>query len=211
MASFFILALVAVLIWLFAESKTTRVVGLSIVGAIAVLVGFYLGWRETGRGSQDYTPQVPVQPQPAPQAESFERSLQVLRPSDVQFSQLKLESGTEKYVGIDGKQHERPDLKSWTLSGEVKNLSTQYTVKDVVLTVRLYSCPSYYNAPPSESKIEELSLICSKVGESSLGLYELQSPPQGSKGFSQPFAFANQGKAINWRFWVDVTRVVAQL
>jgi hypothetical protein len=211
MASFFILALVAVLIWLFAESKMTRVVGLSIVGAIAVLVGFYLGWKETGRGSQDYTPQVSARPEPAPQAESFERSLTVLKPSDVQFSQLKLESGTEKYFGIDGKQYERPDLKSWTLSGEVTNLSTQHRVKDVILTVRLFSCPSYYTVPHSDSKAEELSLICSKVAERSLGLYDLQIAPRGSKGFSQPFAFANQGKAINWRFWVDVTRVVAQL
>jgi hypothetical protein len=211
MASFFILALVAVLIWLFAESKTTRVVGLSIVGAIAMLVAFYLGWRETERGTRGYTPQVSVQPQPTPQAESFERSLTVLKPSDVQLSKLKLESGTEKYFGIDGKQYERPDLKTWTLSGEVKDLATQYTVKDVILTVRLYSCPSYYTASHNESKIEELSLICSKVGERSLGLYDLQIPPQGGKPFSQSFAFANQGNAINWRYWVDVTRVVAQL
>jgi hypothetical protein len=211
MASFFILALVAVLIWLFAESKTTRVVGLSIVGGIAVLVAAYLVWRETERSTQGYTPQVTMPAQPAPQAESFERSLTALKPSDVQLSQLKFESGKEIYFGIDGKQYERPDLKSWTLSGEVKNLSTEYGVKDVSLNVRLFSCPSYYTLSHSESKIEELALVCSKVGERSLGLYDLELAQQEAKRFSQSFSFANQGKALNWRFWVDVTRVVARL
>ena len=42
MAGFFVLALAAILIWLFAESRMTRIVGFGIVGTIAVLVAAYL-------------------------------------------------------------------------------------------------------------------------------------------------------------------------
>jgi hypothetical protein len=211
MTSFFILALAAVLIWLFAESRTTRIVGFSIVGVITVLIAIYLVWRETSGSTQGHVPQATVPQPPAPKAEIFEQSLTALKPSDVGLLEVKLESGVETYFGIDGKQYERPDLKSWTLSGEVKNLSNQYAVKDVTFNVRLYSCPSYYTAPFNEVKFEELSSICSKIGERSVGLYDLKLAPGSTKQFSQALTFANQGNARNWRFWVDVTRVVAQL
>jgi hypothetical protein len=211
MASFFILALAAVLIWLFAESKTSRIVGFSIVGVIAVALGLYIIWRETQSSSQDHLPQTTTaQPQSAPEPAPIERSLTALKPSDVRLQKLALESQVETYFGIDGKQYERPDLKSWTLKGEAVNLSAEYTVKDVTLNVRLYSCPNYYTTPFEEVKAEELSLICSKIGERSLGLYDLNISPEGTKPFAQPFTFANQGEAINWRFWVEVTRLVAQ-
>jgi hypothetical protein len=84
-------------------------------------------------------------------------------------------------------------------------------VKDVTLNVRLFSCPSYYTTPFEQVKIEDLSLICSRIGERSVGLYDLGLAPQARKPFSQPLTFPNQGNAINWRFWVDVRRVVAQI
>ena len=210
MASFFILALVAVLIWLFAESRTSRIVGFSIVGVIAVAIGVYIMWRETQSSSRDHPPQTTEQPQSAPEPTTVERSLTALKPSDVRLQKLTLESEVETYFGIDGKQYERPDLKSWTLKGEVVDLSAEHTVKDVTLNVRLYSCPSYYTTPFGEVKAEDLALICSKIGERSLSLYDLNIPPEGMKPFEQPFTFANQGNAINWRFWVEVRQVVAQ-
>jgi hypothetical protein len=210
MASFFILALVAVLIWLFAESRTSRIVGFSIVGLIAIAIGVYIMWRETQGSSQDYAPQTTARPQAVPEPTTVEGSLEELKPSDVRLQKLALESQVETYFGIDGKQYERPNLKSWTLRGEVVNISSEYTVKDVMLTVRLYSCPNYYTTPFEEVKAEELALICSKIGERSLGLYDLNIPPEGVKPYAQPFTFANQGNAINWRYWVEVTRVVVQ-
>jgi hypothetical protein len=210
MASFFILALAAVLIWLFAESRTSRIVGFSIVGVIAAAVGLYIIWRETQSSSRDHPPQTTAQPQSAPEPATIERSLTALKPSDIRLQKLTLESQVETYFGIDGKQYERPDLKSWTLKGEVANLSAEHSVKDVTLNVRLYSCPNYYTTPFEAVKAEELALICSKIGERSLGLYDLNTPAEGTKPFAQPFTFANQGNAINWRFWVEVTRVVAQ-
>jgi hypothetical protein len=208
MASFFILLLIAVLIWLFAESRTSRIVGFSIVGLIAVLIGIYLIWRETGGNISDQAPQATTQPAPVPEATPAEQS--DLRPSDITLSGIKLDSGVETYSGIDGKQYERPNLRSWTLSGSVKNLSTDHGVRDVTLNVRLYSCPPYYTTPINEVKSEELSLICSKIGERSVGLYDLNLPPDQEKQFSQPLTFPNQGNALNWRFWVDVARVVAK-
>lgn len=211
MASFFILALAAVLIWLFAESKASRIAGFSIVGVIAVIVAGYLVWRENESSRREHSPAPAEQRQPAPPPDAIEQSLTALRPSDVALSGLKLESGTETYFGIDGKRYERPDLRSWTLSGEVRNLSTTHGVRDVTLNIRLFSCPSYYTTPFEQVRIEELSLICSKIGERSLGLYDLGLKPQENAPFSQPLTFANQGNAINWRYWIEVTRVVAQI
>ncbi len=210
MTGFFVLALAAVLIWLFAESKITRMVGFAIVGVIAVLAAFYRFWRES-QSSIERPPKDIAQPQAPPDPRRVEQSFTVLSPADVGVTRLELKSGVETYFGIDGKQYERPDLRSWTLSGEVRNLSPTHAIKDVALNVRLYSCPSYYSAPVSEVKYEELSLICSKIGERSLGLYDLGLAPGAAKPFGQDFRFVNQGNALNWRYWVEVTRVVAQI
>ena len=93
----------------------------------------------------------------------------------------------------------------------MKNLATEQTVRDVGLQIQLYSCPSYFTTPMGEVKAEELASVCSRVGQSSLGLYDLAAAPGASVSFSTTVIFRNQGRADNWRFWVDVTRVVAQL
>jgi hypothetical protein len=204
MITFFILLLAAVLIGLFAESWMTRIVGLSLVAAMAAGVAGYLYWRESGGMSSEIRPRVPA----ATQAQS--ERLTELPPSEIGLTGIKLESEVETYSGIDGKQYQRPNLQSWILSGEVKNLSPDHRVKDVALRVRLYSCPPYFTTPMEAVKYEDLSLICSRIGERSVGLYDLDLPAQGMKNFTQPVTFPNQGEAINWRFWVEVARVVAQ-
>jgi hypothetical protein len=205
MITFFILLLAAVLIGLFAESKSTRIIGISIIAGIAVLVAGYLYWRETATSvSQQSRQAVPAQTRVQGQ------TLTELSPSDIALSGINLESGVETYWGIDGKQYQRPNLETWTLSGEVRNISRDHRVKEVALTVQLYSCPSYFTTPVSAVKFEDLSLVCSRIGERSVGLYDLDLPPQGAKKFSEAVTFANQGEAINWRFWVAVARVVAQ-
>jgi hypothetical protein len=210
MAGFFVLALAAILIWLFAESRMTRMVGFGMVGTIAVLGAAYLVWRES-QGSLQRPPTEVATQQVPPDPKRVEDSLTVLSPADVQLTRVSLASGVETYFGIDGKQYERPNLKSWTLSGEARNLSKTHAVRDVILNVRLYSCPSYYSTPLNEVKYEELSLICSKIGERSLGLYDLKLAAGSTKPFSQDFRFLSQGNAVNWRYWVEVTRVVAQI
>jgi hypothetical protein len=205
MITFFVLLVAAVLIGLFAESNLTRVIGISLVAAIAVLVGGYLYWRDTATS----VPRQARQTVPA-QTRVQEQTLTELSPSDVALAGINLESGVETYSGIDGKQYQRPNLESWTLSGEVRNISRDHRVKEVALKVQLYSCPSYFTTPVPAVKFEDLSLICSRIGERSVGLYDLDLPPQGQKKFSEPVTFPNQGEAINWRFWVAVARVVAQ-
>ena len=136
MAGFFVLILAAVLIWLFAESRTSRIVGFSIVGIIGVLIAAYIFWRETQVSSRDHPPQASSAPeQPSPQPGTAERAFTELEPSDVGLAKIALMSGVETYSGIDGKQYERADLRSWTLSGEVTNLSPEHMVKDVTLNV----------------------------------------------------------------------------
>ncbi|MGH6875208.1 MAG: hypothetical protein ACREDW_09335 [Aestuariivirgaceae bacterium] len=205
MITFFILLLAAVLIGLFAESKSTRIIGISIIAAIAAVVAGYLYWRETA-GTEHPQARQTAPAQTRVQGQTFTE----LSPSDIALSGINLESGVDTYSGIDGKQHQRPNLREWTLSGDVRNLSRDHRVKDVALRVQLYSCPPYFTTPVAAVKFEELSLICSRIGERSVGLYDLDLPPQGSKKFSVPLTFPSQGEAINWRFWVEVARVVAQ-
>jgi hypothetical protein len=205
MITFFVLLLAAVLIGLFAESTSTRIIGISIVAAIAVLVGGYLYWRDTATSvSRQAGQAVPSQTRVQGQ------TLTELSPSDIALAGINLESGVETYWGIDGKQYQRPNLNIWTLSGQIRNLSRDHRVKEVALSVQLYSCPSYFTTPLSAVKYEDLSLICSRIGERSVGLYDLDLPPQAGTKFSEPVTFPNQGEAINWRFWVAVARVVAQ-
>jgi hypothetical protein len=205
MITFFILLLAAVLIGLFAESKSTRIIGISIIAAIAIVVAGYLYWRETAATIPDRARQT----EPA-QTRVQRETLTELAPSDIALSGIDFRSGIETYSGIDGKQYQRPNLRTWTLSGEVRNASRDHRVKDVALRVQLYSCPSYFTTPIAAVKYEDLSLICSRIGERSVGLYDLDLPPLGTKKFSEPLTFPNQGEAINWRFWVEVARVVAQ-
>jgi hypothetical protein len=205
MITFFVLLVAAVLIGLFAESNLTRVIGISIVAAMAVLVGGYLYWRDTATS----VPRQARQTVPA-QTRVQGQTLIELSPSDVALAGINLESGVETYWGIDGKQYQRPNLENWTLAGAVRNISKDHRVKEVALKVQLYSCPSYFTTSVSAVKFEDLSLICSRIGERSVGLYDLDLQPQAQRKFSEPVTFPNQGEAINWRFWVAVARVVAQ-
>ena len=77
--------------------------------------------------------------------------------------------------------------------------------------MRLYSCPPYFDTPVEEVKLDELSSVCSRIGSSSVGLYGLAVRPGMTVPFATTVIFRNQGRADNWRFWVDVTRVVAQI
>ena len=81
MITFFILLLAAVLIGLFAESKSTRIIGISIIAGIAVLVAGYLYWRETATSvSQQSRQTVPAQTRVQGQ------TLTELSPSDIALS-----------------------------------------------------------------------------------------------------------------------------
>jgi hypothetical protein len=209
MTTILVLLLVAVLIWAFAKSKTAGTAIAAVVFAIAAAgLGYYI-WRDVTENRTATTP--PAVREKAPAHEQFERSLTALQPYDIVLPNLKLENNVETFSGIDGVQRQRPARGSWVLSGEVRNLASERTVKDVSLQVRLFSCPSYFTTSLEEVKVEELSSVCSRIGESSVGLYDLAVAPGTTAPFSRTVIFRNQGKADNWRFWVDVSRVVAQI
>ena len=88
MITFFVLLVAAVLIGLFAESNLTRVIGISIVAAMAVLVGGYLYWRDTATS----VPRQARQTVPA-QTRVQGQTLIELSPSDVALAGINLESG----------------------------------------------------------------------------------------------------------------------
>ena len=204
-----LLLLAAVVIWAFAESRTAGAAVAAVVGVIAALgLGYYV-WRDVSGSRTATTP--PAARERAPAPEQFKRSLTALQPSDIVLPNLKLENNVETFSGIDGVQRQRPARGSWVLSGEVKNLASEQSVRDVSLKVRLFSCPSYFTASLDEVKVEELVSVCTRIGETSVGLYDLAVPPGATAPFTRTVTFRNQGRADNWRFWVDVTRVVAQI
>jgi hypothetical protein len=208
MTTILLLLLAAALIWAFAESRTAGTAVAAIIGGIAAgVLGYYI-WQDV-IASRTTTKPTAVRETPPP--DQFKRSLTALQPSDIVLLNLRLENNVETFSGIDGVQRQRPARGSWVLGGEVKNLAPEQTVKDANLQVRLFSCPSYFSTSLEEVRIEELSSICSRIGESSVGLYDLDVPPGATKPFSRTVIFRNQGKADNWRFWVDVTRVVAHI
>ena len=211
MILFFILLVACVLIGLYAESRQTRIIGFSVVGCLAILLVGYLMLHERQPLPNGDTTTAPVNSQNSTPAGKFEQSLNAIRPADIAIVNRRLEPRKETYTGNDGLQHDRPNYSAWTLSGEVKNLSANYPVKDLTLLVRLFSCPSYFTAPNEETQIDELELKCTTNGERTVGLYGLKLPPGGTKPFTQQITFIDQREPVNWRYWVDVDRVVADV
>ncbi|MDP9137731.1 MAG: hypothetical protein M3N38_06095 [Pseudomonadota bacterium] len=209
MTTVLLLLLAAVLIWAFAESRTVGTAVAAVVGVIAASGLGYSVWRDVSESRTATTPQAVRERAPAP--EQFKRSLTALKPSDIVLPNLKLENNVETFSGIDGVQRQRPAPGSWVLSGEVKNLAVEQSVKDVSLQVRLFSCPSYFTTSLDAVRVEQLSSVCTRIGETSVGLYDLAVPPGKTAPFTRTVLFRNQGRADNWRFWVEVTRVVAQI
>jgi len=204
MALLFLLLLACVLIGLFVESPRTRFVGFAVAGVMAVGIIAYALFRE-----HQELPAAPGGSEPAAAPQQVQRSLMAMKPSDIAVVNRVLEPVVETVTGNDGQPQERPNLHLWTFAAEVRNLTADHAVKDVTLRVRLYSCPSYFTTPNNALQVDELRLRCTTNGERSVGIYDVDVPAGGSKPFSQQITFIDQREPVNWRYTVDVERVVA--
>ena len=108
-----------------------------------------------------------------------------------------------------GERVETPDLFSWTVSGETRNLSDKHGIQDIYLRVRLFDCPVFYTTEQASAKLDDLSRTCSRIGERNLGLYGLGIEAGGSKAFEDSVRFSSQVEPRNWRYWISVDRVNA--
>ena len=206
----FLFLIAVMLVWLFIESRRTRMaaIGLiSLVGLVVTFFFFYLDAPERREASQ-HVPGADVS-ETAKQRAKIERARTVLTPARIAMTSARLEPGQETVWGSDGKSHERLDLYSWTFKAEVKNLSDEFAVRDLYIRLRLFSCPSFFETPASEVVIDQLERRCALIGERTAGFYGLGIQPGSSGSISDAVTFDNQPEPRNWRYWADVSRVDA--
>lgn len=206
----FLFVVAAMLVWLFLESRKTRLVALGVIAffATVVMVFFFVLDRPERRQTDVPVPGADVS-RTAELRAKIERSRTVLTPASIAMTFARLEPRRELTWGSDGKQHERENLYAWTFSAQVKNLSDEFSVKDMIIKVRLFSCPSFFSTPIDEVVIDELERRCALIGERNTGFYAIGLAPGATQTLSEAIEFDNQPEPRNWRYWAEVTRVDA--
>ena len=206
----FLFLVAGFLVWMFADSRATRAVGFGVLGFIAAISAlfFYVldapERREAAKPGEDKAIQ---------QVEDVSRKLSTerfsLKPDDVALVGAKLKPASRVSYNNAGERVETPDLFSWTVSGETRNLSDKHGIQDIYLRVRLFDCPVFYTTEQASAKLDDLSRTCSRIGERNLGLYGLGIEAGGSKAFEDSVRFSSQVEPRNWRYWISVDRVNA--
>lgn len=206
----FLFLIAGILVWMFADSKATRAIGLGVLAAIAgiLTVFFYVLDQPERRQAEVLEPDKAIA-----EVEDISRKLETarfaLKPSDIDLSKAKLAPGKKVARNASGQQQQASDLFHWTVSGDAKNLSSEHAVQDLSLLVRLYDCPVFFTTPSEQTQIAQLSRECSLSGQRTLGLYGVKIAPGATHSFSEPVEFNDQIEPRNWRFWVEVSGVSA--
>ena len=206
----FLFLVAGFLVWMFADSRATRAVGFGVLGAIAAiaLIFFYfLDDPERREAAQ------PGQDQAIQRVQDVTRKLETqrfsLKPDDVALVGTELKAVSRVTYNNAGERVETPDLFSWVVSGEARNLSSEHGIKDIYLRIRLFDCPQFYTTTQAQSDLKDLSRTCSRIGERNLGLYSVGIEPGGAKTFEDTLSFNDQTEPRNWRYWITVDRVNA--
>ena len=208
----FLFLILGILIWMFADSRATRWIGLGVLSAIALISGvfFYVLDQPDRREAASPAPDKTVA-----EVEEVTRKLETarfaLKPEDIALLKRSLTPGQKVAWNASGDEQKTADFSSWTLTGEVKNLSSEHAAEDLSMRVRLFDCPVFFNTPIDEVQISRLTSECSLVGQRTLGLYAVKVAPGATHAFSEAIEFIDQIEPRNWRFWVDVTGVTASV
>ena len=206
----FLFVVAAMLVWLFVESGKTRLIAFGVIAFFAAvgLVFFYVldaperRQADAPEGGADVS-------ETAAQRAKIERSRTVLTPASIAMTGAALEPQREVSWGSDGKEHVRENLFAWTFRAQVKNLSTEFAVKDMFVRVRLFSCPSFFSMPAAEVVIDDLERRCALIGDRTTGFYGIDVAQGASYQLEEAIEFDNQPEPRNWRFWAGVSRVDA--
>lgn len=206
----FLFVIAVMLVWLFVESRRTRLAALGLIGFVALVTLYFflvLDAPERREGSKQVrgadvsdTAQLRAK---------IERARTALTADKIAMGSARLEPGKSTTWGSDGKAHERLDLFSWTFNAEIKNLSDEFAVRDLYIRVRLFSCPSFFQTPAEEVVVDQLERRCALIGDRNVGFYDLRIDPGSSRPISDTITFDNQPEPRNWRYWADVARVDA--
>ncbi len=199
----FYLLIVAV-IWLFIRNTGMRrglLATVSVVFAVFMLL-FTLTEKEGDTGSQT--------------AEQFDQARQreasqytSAKPSDVALGKTSLTNATRTLNDSSGRQTTQPDLFRWTLKTTLSNRLDSASIDTVMLQVRLFSCPDFFDTPQQDVTPTLLAGNCTRIGTRSLGLNALDLKPGASLDAEQPITFPNQPEPRNPRYWIDVQTVTA--
>ncbi|MEM8687056.1 MAG: hypothetical protein AAGF81_06990 [Pseudomonadota bacterium] len=197
---------------MFADSRATRWIGLGVLSAIALVSGvfFYVLDQPERREAA-----APGPDQTIAEVEEVTRKLETarfaLKPQDIALLKSTLRPGEKVAWSSTGDEQQAVDFSSWTLTGEIKNLSPEHAAQDVSLRARLFDCPAFFTTPIDEVQISRLTSECNMVGQRTVGLYGVKLGPGLSHAFTETIEFIDQIEPRNWRFWVDVTGVTASV
>ncbi len=206
----FLFLIAGILVWMFADSKSTRAIGLGVLAAIAGVLTFFFYFLDQPERREAAV----LEPDKAiaeveDRSRKLEKARFALKPRDIALLKPKLAPDKKVAVNASGEQQEASDLFHWTVSGAAKNLSSQHTVQDLSLRVRLFDCPVFFTTPAEKAQLDELSRDCSMSGQRTLGLYAVKIAPGATHTFSEAVEFNDQIEPRNWRFWVEVSDVSA--
>ncbi|MGI9483191.1 MAG: hypothetical protein ACR2OR_12640 [Hyphomicrobiales bacterium] len=208
----FLFVVALVIAWLFTNSKATRGLAVGTVIVIAVLIGLYFFVIDSPERREARVPPSTGQDrQTQEEKRAAVQSRFLLRPEDIAVLKRKLVTGTEFYWDNEGNRIERPDLFSWTFSGELKNESNEHAAKDVTFEIRIFSCPVFFSTPVEAAQIDELRRNCNPAGDRNLTLYDFKLAPGQTKSFKEDFKINNQREPRNWHYWAAITGVVTQV
>lgn len=206
----FLFLIAGILVWMFSDSKATRLIGLGVLAFIALTsaIFFYVLDQPERRQAAQPAPDAAIA-----EVEEVSRKLETtrfaLKPADIALTKRGLSPGEKVAWNANGDQEQVPDFTSWNLTGEAKNLSDTHTAQDLSLLVRLFDCPVFFTTPAEKVQISRLTSECSLIGQRTLGLYSVKIAPGASHAFTEAIKFIDQIEPRNWRYWVEVRDVTA--
>ncbi len=204
----FLFVMAGILIWMFSDSKQTRFVGLGLLSAVAAVAMFFFYYLDTPeRREAEVLPPDQAIAEVQETSRKLETNQFALKPADIRLINAKIAPGSKKSWNNNGEQVDAPDLFSWSLSGKAQNQSEKYTVQDLILKVRLFNCPSFFDTPQAKVTQKQLTTQCSRIGQRSLGLYGLKIAPESEAELAETVRFNDQIEPRNWRYLVQVERV----
>ena len=206
----FVIVVLFVLAWLFTESKATRGLAFGVLSLITVATGAYFYFFREPVGRQSEKLREPSQEREAAEnARVAANTRFAIRNDEIAVLRRNLRNGVQVTWDGNGNRVEEPDLTSWIFSGEIENTSKDHTARDVSFQISIYSCPVYFDTPRESASREQLQSACNLSGSRTVEFYDLGLAPGMRKEIEQKFSVNNLREPKNWRYWAQVSRVVA--
>ena len=204
----FFFAVLFLMVFLVLNSYRTRLVALGVLGIIAAAIAFYFYFIDVDEHKPVPTVVEEKLEDTRQLAEKTALARQAIRPQDIAIEDQSFAPAVEEYRDSAGKLQQRRDLFSWTFSGKLKNLNSDYAIRDVSFRIRLFACPDFLTG---QLDLAALEVRCNTIGDRRFGLYGRNVAPGAAAEFSEPVTFDNQPNPGNWRVWIDTLSVTANI